>query len=341
MHIDNTDKIAITGGTGFLGSHIIRGLVEKGYSNIYALKRENSDLTLLSDIKDKIHWVEGDLLDIISLEELIQDAVYVIHSAAKVSYVPRDEEVVRKINVEGTFNVVNVCLEFKPKKLMFISSVAAIGRAKLDKLISEKTEWSEESFSTNYAVSKHMAELEIWRGKTEGLDVGIVNPSFILGPSFWGDSSTKLFTYVDQEKTFYPIGTNGFVDVRDVAKLTILYMESEVKNKRVIAVGTSMAYKDLLEKIAVKMEVKPPRKPLRKGLASFVSKLSAFKKNPTITKETVLITSGQFRYDNSLSKELFDYQYYNIDQSVEDTVRKFRESKAGKKSFAYFERIFD
>ena len=135
MQIKKESKIVVTGGTGFLGSHVLRGLVEKGYSSIYALCRAGSSKDLVSDISNSINWIEGDLLDIESLLTLMSGAEYVIHSAAKVSYNPRDSKDVFEINIEGTANVVNACLTAKTRKLIFISSVAAIGRIKNGQII--------------------------------------------------------------------------------------------------------------------------------------------------------------------------------------------------------------
>ena len=344
MKIRKDSKIVVTGGTGFLGSHILRGLIEKGYSSIYALCRSSSSKDLISDISSRITWVEGDILDVESLSSLMSQAEYVIHSAAKVSYNPKDRKEVFDINIEGTANVVNACINARTKKLIFISSVAAIGRIKSGQVITEKSEWSNSKFNTNYGVAKHNAELEIWRGMGEGLDVGIINPSMILGPSFWGDSSTKVFTHVIDGGRFYPPGDNGFVDVRDVAELTITFLESEVKNERIIAVCDQMSYKDLFAKIASELKVRPPKIKIGKYQGAILWRILRFKQflfggDPPITSETVKITSGKFIYDNAKSRELFDFKYRAIDTSIAETVNKYLDSQTQKKSFAFFERI--
>ena len=342
MHIDPNDKIVVTGGTGFLGSHILRGLVEKGYKNIFALKRVQSSTALVEDIEKLINWVEGDILDVISLETLFKNAKYAIHSAAKVSYNPADREAVYDINVEGTANMVNVALETPSfQKFIFISSVAALGRPLVAAPITEETEWDDNHENSNYGIAKHSAELEVWRGMTEGLNVGILNPSMILGPSHWGDSSTKLFTYVADQKKFFPTGRNGFVDVRDVAAIAIIYLESDVKNERVLAVSEMYTYKKLLLDIAEEMKVSPPSKPLSPFLAKVIWRLSSFQKDPSITKETVAITSGIFEYDNSKSLSLFSFTYRSVETSITDTVRSFKESKKKKKSYSFFSTIFN
>ncbi len=342
---NSNSTIAVTGGTGFLGSHILRGLFEKGYKNIKALRREGSRMDLVEDIMELVQWVEGDVLDLDSLQQLVENCDYIIHSAAKVSYNSKDKKSVFSINVEGTANLVNVCIVSKPKKLIFLSSVAAIGRVKSGEYINEESEWEDSKFSTQYGYSKYLAELEVWRGMTEGLTIGIINPSMILGPSIWGDSSTKIFTHVINNKKLYPIGTNGFVDVRDAAKLTISYLESEVSNQRVIAVSNMISYKDLFGLMATHLNIKPPNREANKVITAIAWRFYKIKQmifggDPPLTKETVTITSGTFLYDNSKSKKLFNFEYIPIEKSVKDTLNKFKKSNEEKKSYAYFEAIF-
>lgn len=338
-------KIAITGSTGFLGSHIVRGLFEKGYHNIVALKRAGSKLDLLSDVKEKITWIEGDLLDIVALNALVENAQYVVHSAAKVSYNPKDSQEVYKVNVEGTENVVNACLSNRVTKLLYVSSVAAIGRIKSGVVIDETTEWSESNFNTHYATAKYLAEMQVWRGMVEGLKIGILNPSLILGPSYWGDSSTKLFTHVADGSKIYPTGKSGFVDVRDVCRLLIKLMESEIVNERIIAVSEIKSYHEVFSFMATKLDIKPPSIRIGKVLGALAWRLFWIKRvilggDPPVTKETVRITSGDFLYDNSKSKNLLDHTYISVEKSIEDTIEKYSESSRKKTSFAYFDKIF-
>jgi nucleoside-diphosphate-sugar epimerase len=341
MNLPKNSRIAITGGTGFLGSHIIRYFIQEGYTNITALKRENSNMTLVSDFQDKVVWLNGDILDIECLYELLDNVDFVVHSAAMVSYDPLDREEIFNVNVEGTANVVNVCLEKNPRKLIFMSSVAAIGRVKSNQLIDEKTEWNESKFNTHYGQSKRLAELEIWRGMAEGLKVGILNPSIILGPSIWGDSSTKVLTHVFKGSKLYPPGTNGFVDVRDVAKLTLHLLESDVINERYLAVSEMLSYKNLFQLIAEEFSIKPPHIEITgflSGLAwrFYTLKRLLFGTRPAITEETVRITSGEFLYDNSKSKEQFQFEYRIIKETIRDTVSKYKSSKEKNLNFAFF-----
>lgn len=343
--MDKGSKIAVTGGSGFLGSHIIRGLLEQGYHNIHALRRKASRMFLAEDFVDKITWHEGDVLDVISLEDLVVDASVVIHSAAMVTYNPKYAKEVQQVNVEGTANIVNASLKQKPDHFIFLSSVAAIGRHKSGETIDENSEWHDSQYNTHYAKSKYLAELEVWRGMNEGLTVGILNPSMIIGPGEWGKSSTKVVMHVLEGKRLMPAGANGFVDVRDVAIATIRMMEKKVTNERFVIVGENKSYQELFSKIAKQADLKPPSTiitPLMGKIGWRVEALKAFfsKKDPSITEETVRITAGDFIYDNSRSKEILGVEYKPLNQTIRDTLESYQQSASEKKSYGYFKQIY-
>jgi dihydroflavonol-4-reductase len=175
------EGILITGGTGFLGAYIIRALVEKGYG-VRAIRRHNNFPSYIpKEIFDKVEWVEGDILDVVSLEDAMEGVDTVIHSAAIVSFTKREQKKMYKINVEGTANVVNIALEKNIKRFVHISSIAALGRKENGGHIDEEKKWEESRINTHYAKSKYKAELEVWRGISEGLNAVILNPSTILG----------------------------------------------------------------------------------------------------------------------------------------------------------------
>lgn len=345
MAEDKSKKIVVTGGTGFLGAHLIRGLFEKGFTNIHGLKREHSKTDLLGDLSEKVSWIEGDILEVESVTTLMHGAETVIHCAAKVSYHPGDKQEVMKVNVAGTANIVNICLDQKVEKLIFISSVAALGRPSNHKIIDEETEWEESKYNTQYGFSKYLAELEVWRGMAEGLKVMIFNPSMILGPSFWGDSSTKLFMHVLNKKGFYPSGSNGFIDVRDAVSIVLKMMQTSLINERFIGVGGHLTYFSLFKMIAEKAGLKAPGIAISKPIARIVaffnlisSKLSG--SDPTVTEDTVKISYGKFEYSNEKSVNLLHHKYVPLEKTVSDTVEIYMESKLKGRSFGYFKPIF-
>ena len=208
----------ITGATGFAGSYVLRTLLEAGYTSLRALRRSTSRMDLVDDLAGRVQWYEGDLRDVFDLEAAMEGVDTVIHCAALVSFNPRDRDRLLKINRDGTANVVNAALTQGVRRLIYMSSVAALGKEEGDKQVTERTKWEPNPSNTNYAISKFQAEREAWRGQAEGLSVACVYPTIILGAGFWDVGSAKMIAHADRGGTFYPGGATGVVDVRDVAQ---------------------------------------------------------------------------------------------------------------------------
>ncbi|MEN7546398.1 SDR family NAD(P)-dependent oxidoreductase, partial [Rapidithrix thailandica] len=296
-------KYLITGATGVVGGHIARALVQAG-KQVKALKRKNSDTSQMQDITSKIEWVEGDILDVFSLEDALKDIDYVIHAAAVVSFSGKQVQQMFKINVEGTANLVNACLQAKVKKLCHISSVAAIGRNKQEEMINETTKWVNSENNSKYGISKYQAEQEVWRGMAEGLDVLVVNPSIVLATGDWNRSSLQILKYVKEGKKYYPSGSLNYVDVRDIAEVVVKLLDSEVSNERFILNAQSIKYRDIFRQIAQKLNVPAPTTEVKRWQGLVLCRLAALMaffsgKAPLITKETVNSSTSNFVYDSS------------------------------------------
>jgi len=182
--------ILVTGGTGLLGSHLLMRLLEDG-SQIRAIYRTEQKRDAVvkifgyyhanpEELWQKIEWVKGDVLNVPSLEEAMVDVTQVYHCAAAVTFIPKEQAYMHKVNTEGTANVVNACLDVPNVRLCHVSSVAAIGRDGSEEIIGEENEWKESKHNAAYAISKHNAEMEVWRGTVEGLDAFMVNPTLII-----------------------------------------------------------------------------------------------------------------------------------------------------------------
>ncbi|HEU5291931.1 MAG TPA: NAD-dependent epimerase/dehydratase family protein, partial [Cyclobacteriaceae bacterium] len=225
--------IAITGSTGLLGSYIVRKL-HASSTPFVALKRKSSDTSMLRDLNGKINWREIEITNPVSVEEALVGVTGVIHAAAHVSFNPRKADTIFQINTEGTRNIVNACLINNVKRLLHISSVAALGRQKGQTILNEENKWMDSSINSVYGLSKYKAELEIFRGQEEGLSTVILNPSLILGYSNWDKSSTQLFKYVWNQRPFYINGSLNYVDVRDVADAALQLFHSSIEGERFI-----------------------------------------------------------------------------------------------------------
>jgi nucleoside-diphosphate-sugar epimerase len=320
-------RILITGATGLLGSAITKKFVEAGF-DVLALCRTESDLTSLKDIVSKITIIEGDILDVVSLEKSLENVDYVVHSAAVVSYAPKDKIRMYKTNIEGTANVVNVCLEKGIKKLCHISSIAALGKPNVplklsaaDTFIDEDQKWEDSPINSNYAKSKYLSELEVWRGKAEGLPIVIVNPSVILGESDWTKSSTQLFKYAYDEHRFYSDGNMNYVDVKDVIEAIYQLTISDIEGERFILNGGTISYRAFFEKVAKLFNKKPPVKKVSPVLTEIIWRVEAVRscftgKAPLITKETAKNSLMKFVYKNDKIRQKINFKFTDFDETI-------------------------
>ena len=319
--------ILVTGGTGLLGSHLLLELVKRG-ERIRALRRKSSDMNAfhrlikMNNQDDSfIEWVDGDITDIDSIESPFENITHVYHCAAMISFDPRDAKKMREVNVEGTANVVNACLHSNVQKLCYASSVAALGRNTADGAIDENTHWQTSTDNSNYSISKYGAEREVWRGIAEGLNAVIVNPSIILGAGDNKRGSNKMFQQVWKGLRFFTRGITGFVDVRDVAKIMILLMESDINAERFLINSGSISYENFFKKIAVLLNKKPPAIYANPFLSELAWRWEAFKNfyfnhQPLITKETARTAHKKYFYSNEKIRKALNYQFIPFDETL-------------------------
>lgn len=321
-------KILVTGGNGLLGAEIIKQLVQKGYK-VKALRRVDSDTSYLKDYEGQFEWLNGDILDVPFLEEVMQDVDEVYHTASIISFSASEKYKMYKTNIEGTANIVNVALLKKINKLLYVSSINAFGTYQFKETITENTKWKEHPDNTNYAISKHHAELEVWRGKEEGLNVVIVNPSTILGKGNWDKGSLQIFKQVYKGIPYYPKGSMGFVSVEDVAKASIQLMDSHIKNEQYILNAENLKFKTLFEFIAKELGVKAPQKELPPfireiGWRYYWLKSKLTGDQPLITKKTTQFTQYDFTFSNTKIKEAIGFEFEPIKKVVEKACGGFK-----------------
>ena len=321
--------VLVTGGTGFLGAYIIKHLVEKGYT-VRAIRRSNKLPAFIpNEILDKVEWVEGDVLDIVSLEEAMERIDTVIHAAAMVSFSKKEQKLMYQVNVEGTANVVNIAMEKNIKRFVHISSIAAIGRKADGGHVNEATKWEESKVNTHYAKSKYRSELEVWRGISEGLNAVILNPSTILGYSDWNTGSSAIFKNVYNEFKWFTSGVNGFVDVEDVAAATVLLLESTISEERFIINGDHWPFRKLMDTMAENFKKKKPAKeatPFLLGIAWRIEKLKSFftGKKPLLTKESAKVAVSKTWFDNDKFLEAFpQFSFTPLEQTIRKACSKY------------------
>ncbi|NDA60506.1 MAG: NAD-dependent epimerase/dehydratase family protein [Chitinophagia bacterium] len=322
--------ILVTGGTGLVGSHLLQQLVAAG-KKVRAIYR--SAIPVFPGA-DGVEWVKGDILDLISIEQALQGVQQVFHCAAIVSFNPKRKDEMHLMNVQGTGYIVNACLDAGVQKLLFVSSVAALGRIRESEPINESMNWSPETSNSEYGKTKYLAEMEVWRGIAEGLPAVIVNPVIILGAGDWNGGSSKIFQSAYNEFPWYTSGSSGFVDVKDVARAMICLMDSDQTSKRYIVSGENRSYKEIFTLIAKGFQKKPPSRKVNRLISELVWRWEAIKgwvtgNDPLLTKETAATARARVEFDNSrMLIDFPDFRYTPLETSIQRICNEFKVAKS-------------
>ena len=325
-------KVLVTGGTGFIGAYIIKELIEKGYS-VRAIRRSNKlPFFISAETLQKAEWVDGDVLDVIAIDDAMKGVDAVIHSAASISFAGKDRKQMYNVNINGTANIVNLALENNIKKLVHISSISALGRTSSGEHVTEEKKWIESKLNTHYGITKNKAEREVWRGISEGLNAVIINPSTVLGYGNWHDGSCAIFRNVYKEFSWYTTGINGFVDVEDVAKAAVLLMESDINEERFILNSENWDFRHLFNTIAEGFGKKKPSLQATPFLSSIAWRLEKVKsslanRKPLLTKETAKIALSKTYWENDkILKALPGFSFIPLEQCIKKACKKYEDA---------------
>ena len=319
--------ILVTGATGLVGSHLVLHLLEQGQQVKALFRNENGKQKVKSvfdhhnkqDLYGKIHWCRADILDIPSLEDAFQDVNYVYHCAALISFDPKEEENLRKINIEGTQNIISFCIDFKIKKLCYVSSIAALGDlAPHEKIVTEACEWIPEMQHSDYAISKYGAEMKVWRAQQEGLDVVVVNPGVILGPLFWTAGSGEIYAKVKSGLPFYTKGSTGFICVNDVVTILSLLMQSDILGEKFILISENKTYQEIIFTISETLQLTTTKRYAGKFLTSFAWRIdwflaTFFGKKRTLTKDLASALHAKNHYSNEKIIKQLGFKFLEVD----------------------------
>lgn len=336
--------ILVTGGTGLVGSHLLLNLLKAG-KNVRALHRKNSDLAAVEHVFNyytsaeeakslfkQIEWFEADITNVPQLNKAFENIQYVYHCAALVSFDPTDDKKLRKINIEGTANIVNLCIAFKVEKLCYVSSVAALGKSLNNKEINERSTWNPEDDHSDYAISKYGAEIETWRGTQEGVPTVIVKPGVIIGPGFWKEGTGQIFTRINKGMNYHFPKIAGFVGVKDVVDVMQKLMQAEIKNEDYILVSENLSFKTVFELTATELGKSKPKKDLKKWMlwfGWFFQKIGGFfgaKRN--ITRNTLNTLFQHAFYNNQKIKKSIGFEFSSMQKVIAETAKFYKKDNA-------------
>jgi len=321
--------ILVTGGTGLIGSHLALYLARKGeklrvvYRKKESLKKTKNLFKNYSSepniLFNQIEWVQADITEITSLENVFDGIKQVYHTAALVSFDKKDKDLLQSTNVEGTANLLHLAQSAEVEKFLHVSSIAALGQ--YDQPVTEKTHWNWKEKHSDYAVSKYLSEMEVWRAGQEGLPVIIINPSVVLGAHFWQSGFGTIISKLEKGLKYYPPGGNGFVDVWDVVKVMTDLMQSNIENDSFIVSSYNKSYKDLLVAMAKELSVRIPKKPLPKSLAYLLFLMGKMPKS-------MMRTFYRFpHYASDKLEKSINFKPIPFEASIQNLISQYKKSR--------------
>ncbi len=330
--------ILVTGATGLVGSHLLLALT-KQHRQVRALyrtqkrKEEVARFFAFAKASDRwqvIEWVEADLLDLPQLSVAFDKVTQVYHCAALISFDPYRYKELRKVNVEGTANVVNLCLSHEVQKMVYLSSIATLAKTP-NWPITEENHWDPNVSNSVYAITKYGGEMEVWRGTQEGLDAVILNPGIILGAGGYDSGSGVLFGRVAKGLNYYTSGGSGIVDVLDVVDMMLIAMQGPVVNERYILIAENWTYQKLLTTIATALGKKPPKRCIGKSTLNILRLLDNirgwFTAKRSLTKNAVQSATEMTEYANHKAKDEMGYEPRALEETISRVAVHFKSAK--------------
>ena len=322
-----------------MGSHLLYHLLREN-DTVRAIHQNNSDLNAVKRVFNyytsdfdalfrRIRWVEASLDNIPSLESAFEEITQVYHCAALVSFDSRDYQKMRRINIEGTTHIANLCISKNVQKLCFVSSVAAIESSNGGSMTDEVDNWSSTIDKSGYSITKYGAEMEVWRASQEGVPVVIVNPGVIIGSGFWQKGTGRMFTNVKKGLKFYTEGVTGFVGVQDVIKAMSLLMTSNIQNERYILVSENLTFKEVLFQIAKSLDVEPPKFKINRFIMGVFWRLELLRSRityskPLITKRSANSALSVHPYSSGKIKKDLNFTFEPLKTCIEKVSNDFK-----------------
>ncbi len=335
--------ILVTGGTGLVGIHLLMELSNIPENRIVAIYRSEKSLSHASGVFhtynscpnlelnwNKISWIQADITNVPSLINVFNtySIHQVYHCAGYITFQTAAFNKLKKVNIEGTANIVNLSIDYGIDKLCYVSSIATLNLNADQVVIDETSQWNSELENSGYAISKYGGEMEVWRGKEEGLSVIIVHPGVIIGKGFTLGSS-DIFCKVKKGMPFYTSGSSGYVGATDVAKAMIGLMISKLENDRFILVSENITHKKIITTIANALDKKEPNKRVSKKLIKVFAVLEeylafVFNYTPVIAKEMIESLFSITPYSSKKIEEKINFHFQPIQKIVEETAHTFK-----------------
>lgn len=327
--------ILVTGAGGHIGNVLVKQLYNKGYRDLRLFIQENEDDSHIKKYAKEI--VRGDIRDPYAVSATVRGCEYVFHLAGLVQISGRHKKIIFDINVGGTKNVVQACLEKGVKRLLHVSSVHAL-RIPATGFINEELDPDISNLSGAYAKSKAMATIEVMNAIQKGLDAVIVFPTGVIGPYDFRSSYTgnAIKGYIDAKKTqYYFDGKYDFVDVRDVADGIFRAWKYGEKGQGYIISGSVSSLEDIINAV----EKTTGNTIRRRKVPAFIVKAAATlapayyaaaRKKPVLSRYSIETLMSNSDVSSSKAQVKLGYKPRPMSRTIRDMVRWHRAAQRSK-----------
>lgn len=336
----NKEKVMVTGARGCLGANLVKGLIEKGYqvnALVYSKKEHPYLAELKKSRKNMFKEFNGNVLDKKSLKKAMKGCKFVYHTAGIVSYSKKDFDMMMKVHVEGTRNVLEVAQELGVKKLVYTSSSAVIGiTSNKNKPLSEKAEPPKRYAKMGYVLTKKLAEQEVQEFVKKGFNAVIVNPTSFYGAGDINMNQGEIVKNISKGTLRFAFpGGNSVVAVRDVVEGHILAMKKGRKGARYILSNENFDFLTEFNIVAKELDTKKIKVVLPKALyyviyplAFMVEKIADLLQMPCFHAEALVIVF-KYRYFNSAKarKELGWKPKQSFRQAIREAITFYKDNK--------------
>lgn len=324
-------EILVTGPDGVLGSNLVRELLSRNYK-VSVLLEPGKDPVNLRDLP--LTRYHGNILDPNILDSIFENKQIVFHCAAATSVFPAKNEMVNKVNIEGTRNVINAALKHKVQRMIYVGTANSFGfGSTLDEPGNEENPYKSAKYGLDYMDSKYKAQqLVLDAVKEKGLPALIVNPTFMIGPYDSRPSSGAMILAIHNGKVpGYTTGGKNYVAVKDVATAMANAITMGRIGECYIAGNVNLGYKEAFELIAKTINAKAPTRKLSSfavvaygTLNSFFAKL--FNYYPAVTKELATISTENHFYSVEKARKELHLPQTPLDVAIQECYDWFKEN---------------
>lgn len=325
------NKVLVTGAAGFIGSHVVKELLNENYQVRVLIKPgENTSNIDMFDIE----IIEGDILDTSVLKKAVADIDTIYHLAAIYSIWMKDWKTIYDVNIQGTRNILWAALDAEVKRVVYTSSIAAIGIAPGKTESNESTPFNQYTLGSHYVLTKYLSQQEaLGFAAASGIDLVAVNPCFPIGENDVGPTPTgQLIVDILSGKTrFYYNGGINLIDVNDVAKGHVLAAKNGKKGESYILGNENISIEDFIKKVNKiagfpdRMIPKIPTAVVKTGTSILKWWSDNISHKPPLSTPIEIEYSSQYLYfDNTKAMSELGLKLSPVETSIQKSINWFR-----------------